>query len=168
MSLARGKPLGSYEMWSEWCRDPLLALGCLDPVERIEALKANDPRRQRIGELFRTWWEHHGVEVVKVNDLAEAVKRIANPHDRGRQYLATFISGLAGTRAAGFVLSRQEPAGKWNGATYMLAETERTDITGHRTHRPNGALAPSPMNPMGPMPDVSGSGAVPAGAEAEI
>ena len=44
--LTRGKPLGSYEMWAEWCRDPLLTLGCRDPVERIELLKANDPRRQ--------------------------------------------------------------------------------------------------------------------------
>ena len=52
-ALTRGKPLGSFETWAEWCRDPLLTLGCRDPVERIEALKANDPRRQRIAELFR-------------------------------------------------------------------------------------------------------------------
>ena len=50
--LTRGKPLGSYEMWAEWCRDPLLTLGCRDPVERIEALKANDPRRQRIARTI--------------------------------------------------------------------------------------------------------------------
>ena len=58
--ITRGKPLGSFETWAEWCRDPLLTLGCRDPVERIEALKANDPRRQRIAELFQVWWEHHG------------------------------------------------------------------------------------------------------------
>ena len=56
MLLPRGKPLGSFETWAEWCRDPLLVLGCRDPVERIEALKANDPRRQRIAELFQVWW----------------------------------------------------------------------------------------------------------------
>jgi hypothetical protein len=39
-ALQRGKPLGSFETWAQWCRDPLLALGCRDPVERIEALKA--------------------------------------------------------------------------------------------------------------------------------
>jgi hypothetical protein len=33
--LARGKPLGGFEKWSQWARDPLLALGCQDPVERI-------------------------------------------------------------------------------------------------------------------------------------
>ena len=106
--LPRGKPLGSFETWAEWCRDPLVALGCRDPVERIEALKANDPRRQRIAELFQVWWEHHGATPIKANQLAEPVKAVADPQGRGRQYLATFIAGLAGTHAAGFVLSRQD------------------------------------------------------------
>jgi len=88
--LPRGKPLGSFETWAEWCRDALLALGCRDPVERIEALKANDPRRQRIAELYRTWWENHGPAPTKASDLAEPVKAIADPQGRGRQYLATF------------------------------------------------------------------------------
>jgi hypothetical protein len=124
-ALIPGKPLGSFETWCQWCRDPLVTLGCCDPVERIEALKANDPRRQLIGELFRAWWEHHGTKPTKANDLAEPVKRIADPHDRGRQYLATFLSGLAGTRAAGFVLTRQVPAGKWAAATYALRDVDR-------------------------------------------
>ena len=78
-------------------------------------------------ELFRTWWEHHGAEIMKANDLADPVKAIADPQGRGRQYLATFLSGLAGTHAAGFVLTRQEPAGKWTAATYALAEAAPTD-----------------------------------------
>jgi hypothetical protein len=122
--LTRGKPLGSFETWTEWCRDPFVALGCRDPVERIESLKANDPRRQRIAELFRTWWEQHGASPMKANDLAEAVKTIADPQGRGRQYLATFLTQLAGTHAAGFVLNRQEPAGKWTAATYALTKAE--------------------------------------------
>ena len=121
-SLSRGKTLGTFQTWAEWCRDPLLTLGCRDPVERINALKANDPHRQLIAELFEAWWEHHGQKPVKANQLAEAVKVVADPQRRGRQYLATFISGLAGTRAAGFTLSRQEPAGKWTAATYALVK----------------------------------------------
>ena len=120
--LPRGKALGSFETWTQWCRDPLLALGCRDPVERIQVLKANDPRRQRIAELFQVWWEHHGATPVKVSELVEPVKTVADPQGRGRQYLATFIAGLAGTRAAGFVLTRQEPAGKWTAATYALTQ----------------------------------------------
>jgi hypothetical protein len=168
--LRRGKPLGSFETWAEWCRDPLIALGCQDPVERIEVLKARDPRRQRIAELFQLWWEHHGARPVKANELAEPVKAAADPQGRGRQYLATFIAGLAGTHAAGFVLNRQEAAGKWTAATYALTQTEPSDPRGHRTHRtdgPDNAASAAPVSPMGPMPYVP-NGDVPPGTEAEI
>jgi putative DNA primase/helicase len=169
--LPRGKPLGSFEHWTEWCRDPLLNLGCKDPVERIEALKANDPRRQRIGELFRTWWEHHRAAPIKASDLADPVKAIADPQGRGRQYLATLLSPLAGTHAAGFVLTRQEPAGKWTAATYSLAQISFTDPEGHRTHRTHGAQTPaaSPqLSPMGPMPDAIDGADVPPGSEVAV
>jgi putative DNA primase/helicase len=33
--LKPGKPIGSFEKWAQWCRDPLLMLGCRDPIERI-------------------------------------------------------------------------------------------------------------------------------------
>jgi hypothetical protein len=118
--LTRGRPLGSFEQWAEWCRDPLLELGCRDPVERIEMIKASDPRRRLIVELFEAWWEHHGDQAMRVNDLSDKVKAIADPHGRGRQYLATFFGKLAGTRLAGFELTRQESAGKWTAATYAL------------------------------------------------
>jgi hypothetical protein len=132
-ALTPGNQLGSFEPWAKWCRDPMVSLGCRDPVERIEALKANDPHRRRIAEICRAWWEHHGASAIKVNDLDDAVKAIADPQRRGRQYLATFISTLAGTYAAGFVLNRQEPAGKWTAATYALAETSPADRAGYWT-----------------------------------
>jgi putative DNA primase/helicase len=171
--LPRGKSLGSFETWAEWCRDPLFALGCRDPVERIQVLKANDPRRQRIAELFQVWWEHHGETPVKANQLAEPVQAVADPQGRGRQYLATFIAGLAGTHAAGFVLTRQESAGKWTAATYALTEAVPTDAIGHRTHRTHrtdglgGTTRPPPVGPMGPMPDAIDGDVLP-GAEEEI
>jgi hypothetical protein len=155
--IERGKPLGSFETWAEWCRDPLLALGCCDPVERIESLKSRDPQRQRTAELFIAWWTYHGSSPVAVNDLAPAVKAIVDPQNRGRQYLAAVISRYAGTRAAGFVLNRQLSAGRWTAATYALMQESAADGMGHRTHRThqsNGAdAAPqtSPMTPMGPM-----------------
>src|SRR6185369_9181101 len=54
-SIDAGKPLGNYEIWAQWCRDPLLALGCRDPVERIAAMKAADPRRAKLVTLFDVW-----------------------------------------------------------------------------------------------------------------
>jgi hypothetical protein len=123
--LTRGRPFGSFECWAKWCRDPLLTLGCRDPVERVDALKANDPHRRRVAELYEAWWKHHGAAPVTASQLADAVKGIADPHKRGRQYLATYLSRLAGTHVAGFVLTRQEPAGKWTAATYALARQQR-------------------------------------------
>jgi hypothetical protein len=168
--LPRGKALGSFETWAEWCRDPLLALGCGDPVERIAVLKANDPRRQRVAELFQVWWEHHGAIPMKVNQLVEPVKAVADPQGRGRQYLATYVAGLAGTHAAGFVLTRQESAGKWTAATYALTEAAQAGPIGRRTDRMDGtddAASVPPISPMGPMPDVPDDDVLP-GTEAEI
>jgi hypothetical protein len=42
-----------------------------------------------------------------------------------------------------------------------------TNRTGHRTHRTDGVEV-SPTSPMGPMPDGTGSDAVPPGQEAAI
>jgi hypothetical protein len=47
-----GRTLGSFPTWCEWVRDPLLALGCEDPVKRISDAKKLDSRRQVIAELF--------------------------------------------------------------------------------------------------------------------
>ena len=41
-----GLAIGSFEQWADWCRDPLVALGCCDPIKRIEAIKAEDPSRR--------------------------------------------------------------------------------------------------------------------------
>jgi putative DNA primase/helicase len=138
-SLDRGKPFGSFERWAEWCRDPLLSLGCCDPVERIDLLKSRDPRRLRVAEFFTTWWAKHGSTPIAANDLDWQVKSIVDPQGRGRQYLAVVVSELAGTRAAGFVLSRQPSAGRWTAATYALRQVSPADSTGHRTHGSNGA-----------------------------
>jgi hypothetical protein len=47
-----GKALGSYEVWAQWCRDPLLALGMRDPVDRIAEIKAADPKRRALIAIF--------------------------------------------------------------------------------------------------------------------
>lgn len=152
--LIRGRSLGSYETWCEWVRDPLLTLGCRDPVERIEEVKARDPRRQQIGELFRTWERCHGVAPVKAADLNPDVQRIIDPQGRGRQYVASRLGSLVGTRSAGFVLTCQPAAGHWDAATYALSRTasDAGDPMEHRDHRGHWG----PMPPMGPMPDEVG------------
>jgi hypothetical protein len=130
-----GRALGSFEDWCRWVRDPLLALGCEDPVERISEAKARDIRRQAVGDLFVTWWDRHADRPVGVSDLHEDVRQMADPQDRGRQYLAARLEKLAGTRIAGFVLTREEAVGRWGKATYALKRTaEDGDHRGHRDH----------------------------------
>jgi hypothetical protein len=122
-NLKPGRALGSFEQWGEWCRDPLLALGCRDPVERIDSVKADDPHRRQIVELFDAWNAHHGERAVKAVDLAEAVRALIDPHDRGRQTIVSRLTQLSGARVGGFAFSRQEAAGKWGAATYALRRT---------------------------------------------
>jgi hypothetical protein len=119
-----GITLGSFEMWCEWVRDPLLALGCKDPVARLNQIKARDPERQRVIELFSAWWEHHADNPVKVSELTPDVQEIADPSKRGRQYLARAIANLAGTRQGGFLLERfgDLPSHRKEGARYRLLQ----------------------------------------------
>ena len=118
--LGHGRPLGSFEQWSEWCRDPLLALGCRDPIDRIDEIKSDDPYRRQIVELFEAWDVHHGPRPVKAAALAEPVRASLDPQRHGRQYIAARLMQLTGTRAGGYVLTRQEAAGKWGASTYSL------------------------------------------------
>jgi len=151
-ALPAGRPLGSFNEWSRWCRDPLVALGCRDPAQRVADAKAKDPRRQRVAEIFTAWWEAHHDAAVAVSDLAEPVRAAADPADRGRQYLATVIRSLDGTRAAGFVLARSPSEGKWSADRYVLRQAPGGT---HREHRGDRAGA-DPMPPMTPMPSRSG------------
>lgn len=118
--LMRGRPLGSFEQWAAWCRDPLLTLGTRDTVERINAIKARDPERQAIAELFDVWHAHHGDAPVAASELAESVRKLIDPQGRGRQFIAARLTTLLDTRIGGFVLSQQKPSGRWGRATYVV------------------------------------------------
>jgi hypothetical protein len=124
VDIKSGLPLGSFDQWCRWVRDPLLALGCQDPVGRVSEAKERDGRRQATGDLFTIWWEWHRDEPIAVRQLHDDVRRAVDPQDRGRQYIASQLEKLAGTRLAGFVFTRQPPAGKWGAATYALKKTE--------------------------------------------
>jgi hypothetical protein len=118
--LKLGRPLGSFEEWAAWVRDPLLSLGVRDPVERINAIKASDPDRRKVAELFEIWVAHHGEGPVAVVDLAEPVRKMIDPQGHGRQFVASYVARLANTRLGGFVLTQQKPSGKWGRATYAM------------------------------------------------
>lgn len=150
--LESGKALGGFDVWARWCRDPLMALGCRDAVERVSEAKANDPRRQRTVEVFDAWWKAHGDQIVAVKDLSLSVLCVVDPQEKGRQYVASVVRGLAGTRLAGYVMTKDELSGKWSPATYQLKKISRGET--HRDHRGHRAADDpvTPMTPMTPMP----------------
>jgi hypothetical protein len=176
--LKSGKSLGSFENWSRWCRDPLIALGCTDPVERTAGLKSRDPRRLRVAEIFAVWWDSHGNSRVKASELSDLVCSIIDPQSHGRQFVESAVSKLVGTHVGGFVLSRQTGPGRWSVATYVLSKS--ADPEAHRGHRGDGGAVPElvgaptasvdPMPPMPPMPcaSVDGEEAVLPGEEKEL
>lgn len=123
--LNRGLPLGSFEQWASWCRDPLLALGCADPIRRIADTKRDDPRRAQLVEFFTTWHTLYGDRAIKIKELDIKLRQLADPHGHGsRQSLASFVANLVGTRAAGYVMTRNNPVGKWGTSTYIVTKTE--------------------------------------------
>jgi hypothetical protein len=128
-----GIALGSFAQWCRWVRDPLLALGCRDPVERVGEAKQRDGRRQAVADLFAIWWDKHQDHPVAIRELHEDVRQALDPQGRGRQYVSSQAEKLAGTRMAGFVFTRQASAGKWGAATYALKRTAGEE--GHREHR---------------------------------
>ena len=124
------KPLGGFEQWTAWVRDPLLALGCHDPVARVAELKTSDPYRQATVDIFETWWEHHEDKSVKASELADEVQALLIPDPkRTRQSVAARVAKLAGTRIAGFHLtSNKDDKGRWTPLSYQLLQVE-TDKT---------------------------------------
>lgn len=155
-ALPAGRPLGSFGDWARWCRDPLVFLGCKDPAERVAEAKAKDPRRQNVKEIFGAWWDAHGDAPMAVADLAEAVRGVADPAGRGRQYLASRVRALDGTRTAGFVLVRSPSDGRWGKDRYSLRR-----VAGEAEAEP-----PDPMPPMPPMPLRDDGAASPTSAGA--
>lgn len=151
-ALPRGLALGSFAQWCRWCRDPLLALGCRDPVQRVADAKLNDPRRRAVAELFHAWHQAHNTAAVTVANLSYTVTNLANPENKPRQWLATRIRNLAGTRLAGFVLVHEAPDGHWTADRYSLQRDDASAPDGigeHGEHRGAKAGAP-PMTPMPP------------------
>jgi hypothetical protein len=86
-ALPAGRPLGSFAEWARWCRDPLLALGCRDPVLRVAEAKAADSGRRLVLEVFAAWWAAHGEALVTAAGLAAPVVALLDPGWRGHQHV---------------------------------------------------------------------------------
>jgi hypothetical protein len=136
--LSAGKPLGSYELWAEWARDPLLALDVRDPVDRVAEIKAADPNRRAVREFFDVWEACHGTDIIiKASDVAkEVILHIddkAKIKDDGskdsvlqfsRQKVARHLDSLKNARVGGFAFIQYKSPGKRPIASYKLVKEE--------------------------------------------
>jgi hypothetical protein len=115
--LEPGVALGSFEVWASWCRDPLLALGCDDPAARVADLKAEDPLRQNIVELFHAWHTIHGSMPVRFSDLDSRVSGLLAGNSQTR---VSRLQALENACAGGFVLEAIKPLGTWGKKRYVV------------------------------------------------
>ena len=115
--LKRGKSLGNYETWAQWCRDPLLALDCRDPVDRLDDIKAADPQRQALVQFFDIWWVVHADKLVKVGDVGDEINEHADEKATrkgdgtlvyNKQRVRHYLERHAGTRVGGYTFERIE------------------------------------------------------------
>lgn len=126
--LTRGLRLGSFETWAEWVRDPLLTLGCADPVQRSRDAKAADPRRRQVMDLYDAWNAKYGALAMASKNLDDDVRAIIDPAGRGRQFVASALDKLTGTRSGGFVLERHKGDSRWGTTRYVLMVADQAMV----------------------------------------
>jgi hypothetical protein len=82
--------LAGYDEWSDLCRQPLLWLGCDDPVKSVFEAMRDDPDRDTLGRLLEAWQNNFGKKPTMVR---EAVNR-ANDGFYGSDIKSTHIDQL--------------------------------------------------------------------------
>jgi hypothetical protein len=65
----RRSPLGSFEMWSRWVRDPLIWLDEADVVSTMTAGEADDPEREALAAVLYHWADVVGGERITAKKL---------------------------------------------------------------------------------------------------
>ena len=62
------KPLAGYGVWSNFCRQPLMWLGCEDPTASVFEAIADDPDRETLSRLLESWFSVFGKTAAMVRD----------------------------------------------------------------------------------------------------
>jgi len=78
---AECKCIASYAEWSDLCRQPLLWLGLPDPVQSIFESIVEDPDRELLGELLRTWNDRFGGVPTSVKEVIHQLNLHEDLHD---------------------------------------------------------------------------------------
>lgn len=141
--MMQGRPMGGFEEWTTWVRDPLLTLGCPDLVARVREVQEQDTNRVAAADFMSAFYASHQLNQVKFENLANVVRNALSP-SRGptsplvgltdQQFLQR-LRHLDGTRAGGWVFTRNVDPFKAR-PTYTYS-----------VHRPDGNYPPY-VNPL--------------------
>jgi putative DNA primase/helicase len=106
LSDAKGakSPLGSFETWSRRIRDALLWLGCDDPCDTIQKVKAEDPKVMALMAVTAQWREHIGLQ--REVTVQQVINHAPKAHD-----LFVALMNVAAARS-GNVISNDR-LGRW-------------------------------------------------------
>jgi hypothetical protein len=106
-------PVGTFEEWSSYCRQPLLWLGEPDPAQSLIEQVTHDADQQLLAELLDIWWRIFGARPMTVRKvIAEAAERadlmdalaelpIMDGHFINSNRLGWYLKNNCGRRADG-------------------------------------------------------------------
>lgn len=76
-----GKPktacqkLNSFDLWNDWCRQPLMWLGLPDPVSKVFQAIKEDPERTSIGNVLKRLHEEFGLASFSVRTIKDRFRK---------------------------------------------------------------------------------------------
>jgi hypothetical protein len=85
--------LASFQDWSLLVRSPLVWLGYADPVETMEAARADDPSRRNLNAFVAAWLRVIGPN--KPTTAGEIIAKAYSPADDADRALNTAIAAVA-------------------------------------------------------------------------
>ena len=110
-------PFQGFNAWSQRVREPLVWLGCTDPVQSVEVVRGSDPERMRLRAVLVAWEAAFGDErMTAANVIAVMQEGLAGKQDDNtlidlRDALLAVAGergGAVGQRRLGNWLSRQK------------------------------------------------------------
>jgi len=122
-------PLASFEAWSDIVRSALVWLGCADPIETMEAARADDPELSKLSRVMLAWYDAVNSSARSAGDIKKLAERRGPDGDLENHelHLALFDvaddrRGAIGARQLGQFLARYK--GRIFGDLKLVAEMD--------------------------------------------
>ena len=105
---AQVKPLGNYEQWTAWVRQPLIWLGLMDPASSVFSQLEQDPDREALGRVLHAWHFVHGNKPTMVREAVGNTRELGNEEFRDALRDVSEERGEINTRRLGRWIARRQ------------------------------------------------------------